>query len=47
MSDALGNRDGTSTEEIDDTEDVVIGDDRPVHRAYYINCQAVYEFFQC
>jgi hypothetical protein len=34
--------DGSEIEEIDDTEDVVLDDDRPVNRTYYINCQAVY-----
>ena len=44
MSDALEDDidDGSKTEEIDDAEDVVTDDNRPVNRTYFINCQTVY-----
>jgi hypothetical protein len=42
VSNALEVEDGSKIEEIDDAEDVVFDDNRPVSRTYYINCQTVY-----
>ena len=40
--DALENDDGSKIGKIDDAEDVISDDDRPINRTYFINCQAVY-----